>query len=157
VNKKKSILVVDDDTAILKYATHILQLEGYDVDAAETGFEAIEKSNAHFYNLALLDIKLPDMEGTELLTKMHRTMPSMMKIMVTGFPSLDNAVRALNMGADAYLLKPVELEELLKVVKEKLREQEEAEKMSEERVADWIKTRVQKLMANNNAELREHR
>ena len=70
---------------------------------------------------------------------------------------MDNAVEALNMGADAYLLKPVELEELLKVVKEKLKEQEEAEKMSEERVADWIKTRVQKLMANNNAELRGHR
>lgn len=156
-DKKKSILVVDDDTAILKYATRILQSEGYDVDAAETGFEAIEKSNTHFYNLALLDIKLPDMEGTELLTKMHRTTPSMMKIMVTGFPSLENAVEALNMGADAYLLKPVELDELLKVVKEKLREQEEAEKMSEERVADWIKTRVQKLMANDNAELRGHR
>ena len=157
VNKKKSILIVDDDIAILKYATHILQLEGYDVDAAETGFEAIEKSNARFYNLALLDIKLPDMEGTELLTKMHRTTPSMMKIMVTGFPSLNNAVEALNMGADAYLLKPVELEELLKVVKEKLKEQEEVEKMSEERVADWIKTRVQKLMATNNAELQGHR
>jgi YesN/AraC family two-component response regulator len=97
------------------------------------------------------------MEGTELLTKMHRTTPSMMKIMVTGFPSLNNAVEALNMGADAYLLKPVELEELLKVVKEKLKEQEEVEKMSEERVADWIKTRVQKLMATNNAELRVHR
>ena len=157
VNKKKSILIVDDDIAILKYATHILQLEGYDVDAAETGFEAIEKSNARFYNLALLDIKLPDMEGTELLTKMHRTTPSMMKIMVTGFPSLNNAVEALNLGADAYLLKPVELEELLKVVKEKLKEQEEVEKMSEDRVADWIKTRVQKLMATNNAELRGHR
>jgi DNA-binding NtrC family response regulator len=155
--KKKSILVVDDDTAILKYAKDILQLEGYDVDVAETGFNAIEKSNAHFYNLALLDIKLPDMEGTELLTKMHRTTPTMMKIMVTGFPSLENAVEALNMGADAYLLKPVELEELLKVVKEKLKEQEEVEKMSDERVADWIKTRVQKLMANNNAELRRHR
>jgi two-component system response regulator HydG len=133
-NKKKSILVVDDDTAILKYATRILRSEGYDVDAAETGFEAIEKSNAHFYNLALLDIKLPDMEA-----------------------SLENAVEALNMGADAYLLKPVELDELLKVVKEKLKEQEEAEKMSDERVADWIKNRVQKLMANNNAELRGHR
>jgi DNA-binding NtrC family response regulator len=157
VDKKKSILVVDDDKAILKYATHILQLEGYDVDSAETGFEAIEKSNTHFYNLALLDIKLPDMEGTELLTKMHRTTPAMMKIMVTGFPSLDNAVEALNMGADAYLLKPVELEELLKIVTEKLKEQEEVEKMSEERVADWIKTRVQKLMANDNAELRGHR
>lgn len=94
---------------------------------------------------------LPDIEGTELLNKMHRTTPKMMKIMVTGFPSFDNAVEALNMGADAYLLKPVELEELLKVVKEKLKEQEETEKMSEEQVADWINFRIQKVRANNNA------
>ena len=129
--KKKSILVVDDDKAILKYAKSILQLEGYDVDVAETGFDAMEKSNTRFYNLALLDIMLPDIEGTELLTKMHRTTPKMMKIMVTGFPSFDNASEALNMGADAYLLKPVGLYELLKVVKEKLKEQEEVEKMME--------------------------
>ncbi|RLI33138.1 hypothetical protein DRO66_10635 [Candidatus Bathyarchaeota archaeon] len=151
VEKKKSILVVDDDKAILKYAKGILQLEGYDVDVAETGFDAMEKSSTHFYNLVLLDIMLPDIQGTELLTKMHRTTPKMMKIMVTGFPSFDNAVEALNMGADAYLLKPVELEELLRVVKEKLYEQEEAEKMSEEQVADWINLRIQKLKANNDA------
>ncbi len=149
--KKKSILVVDDDKAILKYAKGILQLEGYDVDVAETGFDAMEKSSTRYYNLVLLDIMLPDIQGTELLTKMHRTTPKMMKIMVTGFPSFDNAVEALNMGADAYLLKPVELEELLKVVKEKLYEQEEAEKMSEEQVADWINLRIQKLKANDDA------
>jgi len=151
VEKKKSILVVDDDKAILKYAKGIRELEGYDVDVAETGFDAMEKSDNRFYNLALLDIMLPDIEGTELLTKMHRTTPKMMKIMVTGFPSFDNAVEALNMGADAYLLKPVELEELLSVVKEKLYEQEEAEKMSEEQVADWINFRIQKLRVNNDA------
>ncbi len=149
--KKKSILVVDDDKAILKYAKGILQLEGYDVDVAETGFDAMEKSDNRFYNLVLLDIMLPDIQGTELLTKMHRTTPKTMKIMITGFPSFDNAVEALNMGADAYLLKPVELEELLSVVKEKLYEQEEAEKMSEEQVADWINLRIQKLKANNDA------
>ncbi|MEE9510113.1 MAG: response regulator, partial [Candidatus Bathyarchaeia archaeon] len=137
--------------AILKYAKGILQLEGYDVDVAETGFDAMEKSSTRYYNLVLLDIMLPDIQGTELLTKMHRTTPKMMKIMVTGFPSFDNAVEALNMGADAYLLKPVELEELLKVVKEKLYEQEEAEKMSEEQVADWINLRIQKLKANDDA------
>jgi DNA-binding NtrC family response regulator len=151
VEEKKSILVVDDDKAILKDAKGILQLEGYDVDVAETGFDAMEKSSTRYYNLVLLDIMLPDIQGTELLTKMHRTTPKMMKIMVTGFPSFDNAVEALNMGADAYLLKPVELEELLKVVKQKLYEQEEAEKMSEEQVADWINFRIQKLKANNDA------
>ena len=154
--KKKNILVVDDDKAILKYAKDVLQLEGYEVDVAETGFDALEKSNTRYYNLALLDIKLPDIEGTELLNKIHKTTPTMKKIMITGFPSLDNAVEALNRGVDAYLLKPVEMEELLKVVKEKLKEQEEAEKTSEEQVAAWITNRVQKLRVNNNAELRGH-
>jgi DNA-binding NtrC family response regulator len=153
MNHKKSILIVDDDRAILNTAKEILQLEGYYVDVVETGLEAIKKTQATFYHLALLDIKLPDMEGTELLNKMHRTTPKMMKIMITGFPSLDNAVEALNQGADAYLLKPVKPEELLKTVEEKLKEQEEVEKMSEENVKEWIQTKVQRLMANKDAEI----
>ena len=153
MNRKKSILIVDDDRAILNTAKEILQLEGYDVDVVETGLEAIKKTQTTFYHLALLDIKLPDMEGTELLNKMHRTTPKMMKIMITGFPSLDNAVDALNQGADAYLLKPVKPEELLKTVEEKLKEQEDAEKMSEENVKEWIQTKVQRLMANKDADI----
>jgi len=109
------------------------------------GREAIERSKANFYNLALLDIKLPDMEGTELLTKMHKETPQMMKIMVTGYPSLENAVKSLNIGADAYVMKPVDPENLQKVVEEKLKEQEEAERMTEEKMAEWIQTRIRKL------------
>ena len=143
--EKKRILIVDDDKSLLESLTEILKLEGYEVDTAETGREAIEKSKDQFYNLALLDIKLPDMEGTELLTKLHGTMPRMMKIMVTGHPSLQNAVQSVDLGADAYVMKPVKPKELLKVVEEKLREQSEAEMLSEEKVAEWIETRLQKL------------
>lgn len=143
--EKKSILIVDDDKAILQSLNDVLRSKGYTVDTAETGGEAIEKSEAQFYNLALLDIKLPDIEGTKLLTKMHKDTPRMMKIMITGYPSLENAVEALNLGADAYIMKPVSPEKLLKVVKEKLKEQEEAVKMSEEKVAEWIKSRIRKL------------
>lgn len=143
--KNKRILIVDDDKAILKSLKDILQSEGYGVDTAETGRGAIEKSEAQFYNLALLDIKLLDMEGTKLLTKMHSDTPRMMKIMITGYPSLENAVEALNLGADAYIMKPVSPEKLLEVVEDKLKEQEEAERMSEEKVAEWIESRVQKL------------
>src|SRR3989337_1725260 len=105
--EKKSILIVEDDKAIIKSFKDILQSEGYSVDTAETGREAIQKSKAQFYNLVLLDIKLPDMEGTQLLTTMHETLPKMVKIMVTGYPSLENAVEALNLGADAYVMKPI--------------------------------------------------
>jgi len=145
VEKGKSILVVDDDKTILKSLRDVLRSEGYHVDTADNGKEAIEKSEAGSYNLALLDIKLPDMEGTELLVRMHESLPRMMKIMVTGYPELENAVESLNKGADAYLMKPVSPDSLLKVVKEKLMEQEESEKMSQEKVKKWIETRVRKL------------
>ena len=145
MEKGKSILVVDDDKTILKSLEAVLRSEGYYVDTADNGKEAIEKSEAGFYNLALLDIKLPDMEGTELLLRMHECLPRMMKIMVTGYPELENAVESLNKGADAYLMKPVSPDKLLKIVQEKLTEQEEAGKMDQEKVKKWIETRVRKL------------
>ncbi|NIM45791.1 MAG: response regulator [Nitrososphaeria archaeon] len=141
----KSILIVDDDRTILESLREILEFEGYNVETVQTGQEAIEKSKTRFFNLALLDIKLPDMEGTKLLKAMHETSPKMVKIMVTGYPALENAVESLNMGADAYLMKPVDPKEMLGVVQGKLKEQEEAKSMTEEKVAQWIETRVKKL------------
>lgn len=143
--EKKSILIVDDDKVILKNLKDIFESEGYSVYTAETGREALEKSEEKFYNLALLDIKLPDLEGTKLLTEMHKTTPRMMKIMLTGYPSLENAVESVNLRADAYLIKPAGREKLLKVVEEKLKEQDEAERTSEEKVTEWIETRARKL------------
>ena len=142
---KDRLLIVDDDEAILRNLEKILQLEGYETDIARTGFEAIEKTKTNFYNLALLDIKLPDMEGTELLKRMHETFPKMVKIMVTGYPDLENAIASLNSGADAYLIKPVSVQRLLDVVKQKLAEQKNVEEMTEEKVKEWIETRVRKL------------
>ena len=153
--KKKRILVVEDDKAILKGLKEILQSEDYGVDTAETGREALQKSQENFFNLALLDIKLPDVEGTELLKIMHRNQPEMMKIMVTGYPSLENAVIALNRGADAYIIKPVKPEKLLDLIEGKLDEQSEAEKMTEEKVTEWIKTRARKITGTGNRKFTE--
>ncbi|MCW3984852.1 MAG: response regulator [Candidatus Bathyarchaeota archaeon] len=114
-------------------------------DTARNGREAIQKSKAKFFNLALIEIKLPDMEGTELLTTIHNTLLKVVKIMITGYPSLENAVKALNLGADAYIIKPVKHPKLLALIKEKLEEQKKAEKMTEGKVTEWIKTRVRKL------------
>jgi len=143
--KKASILIVDDNEGILETLSAILEEKGYRTDIAKNGREAIEKSKTNFYNVALLDIRLPDIEGTELLTKIEETSPRMIKIMITGYASLENAVKALNLGADAYIMKPVDPENLLKVINEKLKEQREAEKMSQEKVAKWIETRARQL------------
>jgi len=146
---KPSILVVEDDPNIRETLNTILQQKGYNTDTARNGKEAIQKSKAKFYNLALLDIKLPDMEGTKLLTTMHENLPKMMKIMITGYPSLENAVEAVNLGADAYVIKPVKPEKLLALIEEKLEEQSQAEKMTEEKVTEWIKTRARKIEHGN--------
>jgi len=140
-----SILIVEDDTNIRETLNTILQQKGYNTDTAKNGQEAIQKSKAKFFNLALLDIKLPDMEGTKLLTTMHGSLPKMMKIMITGYPSLENAMEALNQGADAYIIKPVKPEKLLELIEEKLEKQRKAEKMTEGKVTEWIKTRARKL------------
>jgi DNA-binding response OmpR family regulator len=120
----KTILVVDDDKSILRTFTRILQKNGYEIDAVETGKEAIEKADTKHYDLALVDIKLPDMDGTDLLTKMKKTLQNTIKIMVTGFPSVESGVKALDEGADAYLVKPVKPEELLILIEEKLKSKE---------------------------------
>jgi len=142
---KTRILIVEDDENIRKTMKNILQQKGYETDTAKTGREAEKKAKAKFYNLALLDIKLPDMEGTQLLAKLHENTPKMVKIMVTGYPSLENAMEALNQGANAYVTKPVKPAKLLALIKEKLEEQSQAEKMTENKVTDWIKTRARKL------------
>ena len=118
---KKSILVIDDDKSILRTFTRILQKAGYEIDVAETGKEALEKAGTRSYDLALIDVRLPDMDGTDLLAKMKDAMSKTVKIMITGFPSLETGVRALDEGADAYLVKPVKPDELLTLIEEKLK------------------------------------
>ena len=124
-NVKKRILIIDDDKSILRTFTRILQKNGYEIDVAETGKEAIEKSRKKSYDLALIDIRLPDIDGTDLLIKVQHTMQNAIKIMITGFPSLETGVNALDEGADAYLVKPVKPEELLALIEEKFKAKEE--------------------------------
>jgi len=120
--EKTKVLIVDDDKSILRILTRIFQKQGFDAETAETGKEAEEKINDAVYDVGIIDVKLPDVDGTDLLSRIHAMKPSMVKIVLTGFPSVDNGIKAMNVGADAYLVKPVQPEELLKIVKEKLKE-----------------------------------
>jgi DNA-binding response OmpR family regulator len=145
LDKHARILVVDDDESIRKTMKTILEDEGYIVDLAASGSEAIEKTDKTTYNIALLDIRLPDIEGVQLLKLMRATVPRMRKVMVTGYPSMQNAIVALNKNADAYLVKPVNIEKLLKVVREQLQSQDSERQYSEEKVAEFIETRLKEL------------
>jgi DNA-binding NtrC family response regulator len=97
------------------------------------------------YNVALIDIRLPDMEGVELLKLIKDAVPRTRKIMMTGYPSMQNAITALNKNADAYMIKPVDIEKLLSTVKEQLQSQENEREFSEQKVAEFIETRVNEL------------
>jgi DNA-binding NtrC family response regulator len=145
MDKHTRILVVDDDETIRTTMKAILEDEGYLVDLAGTGKEAIEKTQNTNYNVALLDIRLPDIEGIELLKLMKESVPKTRKIMVTGYPSMQNAISALNKDADAYLLKPVDIDKLLNIVKEQLEAQDNERKFSEQKVAEFIESRVKEL------------
>jgi len=123
---KKTILVVDDDKSILRAFTRIFQKSGYEIETAETGKEAMEKTENRHYDLALVDIRLPDMDGTDLLAKLKKPLHNTVKIMITGFPSLETGVKALDEGADAYLVKPVKPQELLVLLEEKFKNREES-------------------------------
>jgi len=145
MDKTARILVVDDDESVRKVLSLILEEEGYVVDTAENGKEAIEKSESKCYNLALIDIRLPDMKGTKLLTAMKETTPKMAKIIITGYPTLKNAIETVNKGADAYILKPFNMDNILETIKEQLKKQQETKKYSEEKVTEFIKTRVKEV------------
>lgn len=146
MEKQARIIIVDDDENIRTTMKTILEDEGYIVDLATTGNEAIEMTEERTYNIALLDIRLPDMEGVELLKLIKDNVPRTRKIMVTGYPSMQNAITALNKNADAYLVKPVDVEKLLNIVKEQLQLQEEEKKFNEQKVAEFIETRVKEIL-----------
>jgi DNA-binding NtrC family response regulator len=139
------ILIVDDDENIRKVLTTILEDEGYTVESVGTAKKAIAKTGKKFYNLALIDIRLPDMEGIELLTRMKDTVPKMRKIIITGYPTLQNAVEAVNRGADAYIIKPFDMKKTLRTIEEELTKQEEEKIYSQDKVAEFIETRVKEL------------
>jgi DNA-binding NtrC family response regulator len=139
------ILIVDDEESIRKTISMSLQHAGYLVDTAENGKEAVEKADANFYNLALIDIRLPDMAGTELLTSLKERTPKTVKIILTGYPALENAVTAINKGADGYLIKPVKADDLLRLIKEHLEKQKQEREYSQQKVAQFVETRLKEL------------
>jgi DNA-binding NtrC family response regulator len=118
MNHPSKILIVEDGEKIGKMLKTILEEKGYIVDTVKNGKEAMERIKATSYNLALIDIQLPDMEGTKLLPIMRKNNPQMSKIMITGYPTMRTAIESLNKGADGYVLKPIKIESLLNIIKE---------------------------------------
>ncbi|MCK4362763.1 MAG: PAS domain S-box protein [Dehalococcoidia bacterium] len=142
-DKKGRILIVDDDESSRRSLSLILGKNGYEVETAGTGREALEKAQQIFFNLTLLDIRLPDVEGTKLLAPLKEMHPGLAVIMITGYATVETAVQALTDGASAYVTKPLNMDEVLatvegllgkqRLIEEKVRA-EEALQESEEKL-----------------------
>ena len=118
MGEKESILIIDDDAGTRESLSLILDRKGYETGTAATGREALEKARERAYNVALLDVKLPDVEGTELLAPLKKIRPDMAVLMITGYASLESAVRSSLEGALAYITKPLNLNSVLTAVRE---------------------------------------
>lgn len=127
MDRKKILLVVDDDERRLESAKGFLRSKGYMVDTAETGEEAIEKSQEGRYNLVLLAVKLVDKEGPEFLTRMRKFIPRANTVIVAGDSSSEDAGVSPDIRPEGYVVDPSDPDGLLKVVEEKMKEQEEVE------------------------------
>jgi DNA-binding NtrC family response regulator len=121
-----SILVIDDDPEMRKMLTEVLGDEGYAVESAENGKDAVKVCNKLPFDAALVDIELPDIKGTELLVLLKSIQPKMVNIIITGHPSIENAMKAVNEKADGYILKPFEVPVLIETLKRLIDEKTKA-------------------------------
>ncbi|MFC1951228.1 PAS domain S-box protein [Chloroflexota bacterium] len=116
MSEKDSILFVDSDRKICENLATIADFKGYDTDMTTTGKRALAMVKSRWFNIAIVDIKLSDMTGIDLLTQLKEMRSDMEVIIVTGYSSSENALMALKKGAVDYIKKPVDIDELLLVV-----------------------------------------
>lgn len=122
-----NIMIVDDEEGIRKSLSSYLKLEDYNVDTAENGKEALEKLRKTKYNIVLMDINMPVMDGLEALKEIKRIDFSIQVIMMTAYSTFDKTIKSLEFGATDYVMKPFkDLSEILHLIN-----------LSEERLDRW--------------------
>ena len=109
------ILVIDDDSALIRTLADIFRIHGYQATTASTGAKGLQLAEAHPPALAVVDLRLPDMDGVELAAKLHELSELTQVVVLTGNASVESAVAAMREHSVDYLLKPVKIEELLRV------------------------------------------
>jgi len=131
MNQKESILIIDDDEDIRKSLKIILNRKGYKIDTVGTAQEALKKAHKKYFNIALIEFKLSDMEGTILLSKLKELYPKMICLIITAYAFLQNARMAERINADGYFIKPLIIEDVLYRIEKILKEQHVEKKLKE--------------------------
>ncbi|HUV30165.1 MAG TPA: response regulator [Acidobacteriota bacterium] len=122
--ERPSILVVDDELLIRDLLYDFFSGQGWDISVAENGERALDILRGRKVDLVLTDIKMPEMDGLTLTSRVHETYPGIPVVVMTGYPSVDSAVQALRSKVADYIIKPFNINQLHKVVMEKLKEKE---------------------------------
>lgn len=117
------ILVLDDEEIVRVSCKKCLTPEGYDVDVAANGVEGLSMTENNRYDVILTDLKMPDMDGMEFLVKVKERHPDTKVIMITGYSTVEHAVKAMRMGAYNYIEKPFTPDALIEAVKEAMAQQ----------------------------------
>jgi len=120
MNMKERILIVDDDNIVRESLYHWFEYEGYEVNKAENGSVALEKFEKGKYELVLLDMKMPDIDGLDLLKRIKKIDNDCVYIMITAYASIPTAIKALKDGANDYITKPIDPDELSLLVRNAL-------------------------------------
>ena len=117
-DKKITLLIVDDEVAVLESIAKRLELRDFEVATATNGKAALEAADEDKFDLALVDLKMPGMDGKELLARLKASHKFLEVIILTGHGSLESAVECTKLGAYGYLPKPYELDQLIEILKE---------------------------------------
>jgi DNA-binding response OmpR family regulator len=127
MNDKVKVLVVDDEEIVCASVKRILSREGYEVDAALTAADGLDRVAGERYHLVITDLMMPEMNGIELMHAMRKQGQDMPFLMITGYPTIRTAMQALRLGAVDYVPKPFTRKELISPVNRALRRKEARE------------------------------
>jgi two-component system response regulator HydG len=144
MDEKMSIMVVDDEEIVRESLFHWFKKYGHVVETAASGFEALDKLETHPFQLLFVDIKMPGMDGIELLEKVKAEYPDTMVIIITAYGSIESAVKAMRIGASDYLLKPFKPDQLALVME---RASHQKRLLFEH---DYLKGRLEKITRFDN-------
>jgi DNA-binding NtrC family response regulator len=137
-NSSIKVMVIDDDEFVLELLDEFLTDNGYDVSTTDSGEAALEKIRSASPDVALVDYKLPGMDGLETIRRINEISSDTVTIIMTGFPTLDSSIKAIRLGASDYILKPFKLDEVSLSLQKAVRERRLKSEMSQlrERISE---------------------
>jgi len=129
---RKNVLVIDDEPIVLDSCRRILKQEGFDVNGAFNGREGLKKIEEDKYDAVLVDWKLPEIDGMEVLRIIKKNHPEVIVVMITGYPSVESAVKAMKLGVSDYVSKPFTPDELKETIIKAIEHSREVKKEEKE-------------------------